>query len=52
MVSWNCWPLGTGSWPIWPAATCTFCWAMAATTSAALRFSAASFSGSSQARML
>ncbi len=35
MVSWNCWPLGTGSWPIWPAATCRFCWAMAATTSAA-----------------
>src|SRR5205814_5422010 len=30
IVSWNCWPLGAGCWPIWPAATCTFCWAMAA----------------------
>ena len=35
MVSWNCWPLGTGCWPICPAATCTFCWAMAVTTSMA-----------------
>ena len=33
MVSWNCWPAGTGCWPIWPAATCRFCWLMAATTS-------------------
>ncbi len=38
MVSWNCWPVGTGCWPICPAATCRFCWLMAVTTSVALRF--------------
>ena len=52
MVSWNCWPLGTGCWPIWPAATCRFCWAMAVTTSAAVSPRAASLSGSIQARRL
>ena len=24
IVNWNCWPAGTGCWPIWPAATWTF----------------------------
>ena len=52
MVNWNCWPFGAGCWPICPAATWIFCWAMAVTTSMALRLSAASFSGSSQARRL
>ena len=52
MVNWNCWPLGTGCWPICPAAICTFCWLMAVTTSMALRFSAAILSASSQTRRL
>ena len=37
MVYWNTWPLGTGGWPIWPAATWTFCCSMALTTSVAVR---------------
>ena len=24
-VYWKAWPVGTGGWPSWPAATCTFC---------------------------
>ncbi len=45
MVNWNCWPLGTGSWPICPAATCRFCWAMADTTSAAVSSKRGQFVG-------
>ena len=37
IVYWNTCPVGTGGWPIWPAATCTFCCSMAVTTSAAVR---------------
>ena len=33
IVSWNSWPLGTGGWPIWPAATWMFCCSIALTTS-------------------
>ena len=33
MVNWKTCTLGTGGWPIWPAATCTFCCSMADTTS-------------------
>ena len=51
IVSWNCCPRGTGCWPICPAATWTFCWPIAATTSDAVRPSDANFSGSSQARI-
>jgi hypothetical protein len=52
MVSWNCWARSAGGWPIWPAATWTFCWAMAVTTSMAPSPRAASRAGSSQARRL
>ena len=40
-----------GSWPSWPAATCTFCSRSARTTSPALRPRLASASGSSQTRI-
>ena len=36
-VIWIGWPLATGGWPIWPAATWTFCSCRAATTSAGVR---------------
>ena len=52
MVYWKTWPLGTGGWPIWPAATWTFCCEMAATMSSEVRLRTAIFSGSSQTRML
>ncbi len=52
MVNWKFCPGGTGSWPIWPAATWMFCSRNALTTSLALMLRVASSSGSSQARIL
>ena len=51
-VYWKSWPLGTGGWPIWPAATCTFCSRKTRITSPTVRFRDCSLSGSSQTRML
>ena len=48
----NACPVGAGSSPIWPAATCLFCSLIAFTTSAAVRFRVFNSSGSSQTRML
>ena len=48
MVNSNGWPAAVGCWPMWPAATCRFCSRRALATSAAVRFSAASRSGSTQ----
>ena len=52
IVSWKTWPVGTGGWPIWPAATWTFCCSMAVATSAAVRLRNDILPGSSQTRML
>ena len=52
IVNWVCCPLGTGCWPIWPAATWTFCDCTALTTSVEVRLSDAIRSGFSQTRML
>ena len=49
---WKTCPFGTGGWPIWPAATWMFCWAMAVETSVAVRFRNDILPGSSQTRML
>src|ERR1700692_4339123 len=38
MVYWKSWPLGTGGWPICPAATCKFCSRKTRITSPAVRF--------------
>ncbi len=50
--SWKLWVSGAGGWPIWPAATWTFCSRMAARTSSVVMPSVFSFWGSSQIRML
>ena len=49
--SWNSAELAAGGAPSWPAATWTFCSRIARTTSLAVRFSADTFSGSSQTRI-
>ena len=38
MVYWKTCPVGTGGWPIWPAATWMFCCWIAAAMSVAVRF--------------
>ena len=52
IVNWVRWPGTVGDWPTLPAATWRFCSRRAAATSPALRPRIASFSGSSQIRML
>jgi hypothetical protein len=52
IVYWKLWPVGTGGWPICPAATCTFCCSMACRTSLAVSLRKDIFGGSSQMRML
>ena len=49
-VSWKSASLA-GPWPMTPAATCTFCSRIAATTSPAVRLRSATFCGSSQTRI-
>ena len=51
-VIWIACPVPIGGWPICPVATGMFCSRIAATTSPAVMFRAASFSGSTQIRML
>ncbi len=52
IVNWNAWPVETGGWPSWPAATWMFCCSMALTTSEEVRLRNVIFWGSSQTRML
>ncbi len=50
--SWKLWESGAGGWPIWPAATCTFCSRIAPSTSSVVMPRDFRRWGSSQIRML